>query len=161
MTPENRAWVLATATEAYNAQHIFPTMAACEAALESASKEGVFGASELARIGNNLFGLKQRKHPVYGTLALPTKEFLDGQWTNVEALFVSYQSIEECFADRMETLRRLQDVYPDYRDALTAPTPEAYVIAVSKTWATDANRAQKCLAIFNEVFRPSLEGDIR
>jgi uncharacterized FlgJ-related protein len=40
--------------EAVKASHPFPQMAACEAALESS-----WGNSQLAREGNNLFGMNQ------------------------------------------------------------------------------------------------------
>jgi flagellum-specific peptidoglycan hydrolase FlgJ len=49
-------------------------MAACEAALES-----TWGASELATKGNNLFGQKQQVHPEFGTLHIPTREFINYQ----------------------------------------------------------------------------------
>ena len=158
MTPDQKRWVMSTAGQAYTAQHIYPRMAACEAALESN-----YGASQLAIRGNNLFGMKQHKHATFGTMALPTREFLGGQWQEVEADFVSYPTITDCFADRMATLRRLQDVYPNYHIALTSTTPEAYIIAVSKTWSTDPERAQKVLAVYNEVFplpvEMNLQGD--
>src|SRR6266404_5395695 len=102
MTSAQRDWLKQTAKSAEIAEHIFPQMAACEAALESG-----FGSSALAREANNLFGMKQHMHPVYGTLSLPTKEFLSGEWQTVEAQWVKYDSIDECFEDRMATLTRL------------------------------------------------------
>lgn len=122
-------------------------MAACEAALESD-----YGTSALARLGFNLFGTKQHVHPIYGTLNLPTKEYINGEWEPQIGRWVQYENVEECFADRMETLRRLQDIYPEYQAALTATTPEAYISAVSKRWSTDPERATKVLAIYSEVF---------
>jgi hypothetical protein len=35
----------------------------------------------------------------------------------------------------------LSSVYPHYKAALDAPTPEQYVEAVSRTWSTDPGRA--------------------
>ena len=149
MTPADRSWVLQTANEALEAKHIFPCMAACEAALESA-----FGNSALAKEAHNLFGLKAHKSltGTFNTVSLPTKEFLGGNWMEVSAEWMKYDTLADCFADRMATLMRLRDVYPHYRAALTASGPEIYISEVSKTWSTDPNRAEKCLAIYREIF---------
>jgi flagellum-specific peptidoglycan hydrolase FlgJ len=133
--------------------HIFPAMAACEAALES-----TYGASGLAKSDNNLFGMKQHKHPVFGTHSLPTREWVgvdkdtdsvkDG-WIVVNAAWVSYPTWSDCFADRMATLQRLASVYPHYKAALDAPDAGSFVVEVSKTWSTDPNRGAKVLEIYN------------
>jgi flagellum-specific peptidoglycan hydrolase FlgJ len=134
------------AVEAQRVQHPFPAMAACEAALESN-----YGASELAREGNNLFGMKQHAHPSYLTLTLPTREFENGEWIVVPgAEWVKYPTLGDCFADRLSTLKRLQSVYPHYAAALAAPDPETYVIEVSRTWSTDPLRAAKVISIYQE-----------
>jgi flagellum-specific peptidoglycan hydrolase FlgJ len=146
-TPEQRTWVFLEASQAYSAGHIFPRMAACEAALESA-----YGTSQLSRLAFNLFGLKQSQHPIFATLSLPTKEYLDDQWVHVKADWVEYPSFLACFKDRMATLLRLRTAYQHYNDALQASTPEVYVTEVSKSWSTDPIRAEKCIAIFNEVW---------
>lgn len=125
-------------------------MAASEAALESD-----YGTSALARLGLNLFAMKQHVHPVYGTLSLPTKEFENGEWVPKIAAWVRYDNLTECFADRMATLTRLANVYPEYQAALTAADETNYIIAVSRKWSTDPGRAGKCLAIFNEAFPPT------
>jgi flagellum-specific peptidoglycan hydrolase FlgJ len=145
MTPEERQFISQAAVSARMIGHPFSDMAACEAALESA-----YGQSLLAKQGNNLFGMKQRQHPIYGTLALPTREFQSGGWTIIQAEFVKYPALEDCFADRLATLTRLASVYPNYKAALEAQSPEDYINAVSKTWSTDPNRAAKCLAIYQE-----------
>lgn len=149
MNPTQRNWVLQSAGDAAEAKHIFPRMAAAEAALESA-----YGTSALARLGLNLFGMKQHIHPVYGTLSLPTQEFENGQWVPQVAQWVQYENLQQCFADRMATLERLAPMYPEYQAALTAADPTTYVTEVSKRWSTDPNRAAKVLAIFNEAFPP-------
>ncbi len=147
MNQAQRDWLLATASAAVTAQHIYARMAACEAALESN-----YGQSALAREANNLFGMKQHVHPTYGTLVLPTKEFLSGEWVAIDASFVKYATVSECFADRMDTLKRLRTIYPHYMAALLAQSSEDYVREVSRTWSTDPARAEKCIAIFNEAF---------
>ena len=140
-----RAFLLAATAEADKANHPFPAMAAAEAALESN-----YGNSQLAREANNLFGMKQHAHPVFGTMTLPTHEFLSGEWTAVSANWVEYPDWASCFADRLATLQRLANVYPHYAAALTAPDPESYIAQVSLTWSTDPNRAAKVLSIYKE-----------
>lgn len=148
------------AAYAQAAGHVFPQMAACEAALESA-----YGRSQLAAADNNLFGMKQHWHPEYGTVNLPTKEFVmaphstsgaanaadmghPGKWIETTAEFVKYPDWTSCFRDRMATLRRLAPNYPHYAAALAATSPEQYITEVSKSWSTDPKRAEKVLAIF-------------
>lgn len=145
MTSTQLAWLSGVIAEAKSAEHIFPEMAGCEAALESA-----WGTSALARQDNNLFGMKQHAHPIYGTAILPTKEDLNGQWVATSASWVKYDTIAECFEDRMETLERLKDKYPHYAAALAAPDPLTYITEVSKTWSTDPERAYKVTSIFNQ-----------
>ena len=126
--------------------HVFPEYAACEAALESG-----WGRSRLAVEANNLFGQKQSHPAVAGTetLAMPTREYLHGHWMTVAANWVKFPGMAECFGARMELLRRLAGSYPEYRAALEAATGEQYVMAVSKRWSTDPERAGKVLAIYD------------
>jgi flagellum-specific peptidoglycan hydrolase FlgJ len=135
---------------ACNAGHVWPDFAACEAALESA-----WGGSELAVHANNLFGQKQSHPPLEGTatLILPTREFLHDAWVTVEAEWVRFADWDASFAGRMQLLRDLAGKYPHYAEALVvAKTGEAYVTAVSKSWSTDPERAEKVLAIHRQHF---------
>src|SRR6185369_1818553 len=110
MTEQQIEFLNKAAAAARQAGHVYPEMAACEAALESA-----WGKSGLAVTDNNLFGMKQHTHPAYGTHVLPTKEFvgvekdtLDGfadGWITTKANWVSYPNWAACFTDRMDTLR--------------------------------------------------------
>ena len=131
-------------TSALASGHIYPAMAACEAMAESA-----WGTSKLYLQAHNAFGLKQRSHPIFPTMAMPTEEDLDGQWITISANFVLYPDVASCFADRMATLVRLKDAYRHYDLALAAPTAEQYVTEVSKSWSTAPDRAANCIAIFN------------
>jgi flagellum-specific peptidoglycan hydrolase FlgJ len=123
----------------------FPQMVACEAALES-----TYGMSGLAKKYNNLFGMKTHRHNLYGSVNLPTKEFLDGKWISVGADFETYPDWDTCFFDRLSTLIRLSSAYPHYAAALAALDAETYVREVSKTWSTDPHRAEKVIAIYAE-----------
>jgi flagellum-specific peptidoglycan hydrolase FlgJ len=157
--------------EAIKANHPFAQMTACEAALESN-----WGNSELARDANNLFGMKQHAHPVFGTMNLPTREFVgesreriavehgdtfDGKydgWIQVTAHWVQYPDWRACFCDRLATLERLSNALPHYAAALRAPDATTYLTEVSKTWSTDPNRGAKVLSIYQEYL--SQEGTL-
>jgi len=143
LTQSQRGWLSTTAAAAYASNHIFPLMAASEAALESG-----FGSSKLAQRDNNLFGMKQHAHSIYGTATLPTKEVIRGAWVEVSANWINYPSLAACFLDRMATLKRLAPVFPNYALALAAANPIAYVTAVSRTWSTDPDRAAKVISIY-------------
>jgi len=145
MNSLQREFIEKATAEASRANHPFPVMAACEAALESN-----YGLSALAREDFNLFGIKQHAHPVYGTANLPTREFENGEWTRVLASWVVYPDWCSCFADRMATLERLSNAYPHYKAALAATDPELYVTEVSKTWSTDPERGKKVISIYRD-----------
>jgi flagellum-specific peptidoglycan hydrolase FlgJ len=153
MNSLQRHFLDAAAAQAVKANHPFPKMAACEAALES-----TWGHSELAREANNLFGTKQHAHPIYGTMNLPTREWagstVDGRWVTVTAQWVRYPDLRACFNDRLATLERLSNAYPHYKAALNAQDPRTYITEVSKTWSTDPLRAAKVLDIYQEYVAP-------
>lgn len=142
--PASEIAFLCAATEAAAAGGcVWPDFMACEAALESG-----FGRSTLAREDNNLFGMKQHRHAIYGTVTIPTEEFLGGQMARISAEWVKYPTVKDCFADRMETLRRLAPGYRHYAAALAAQDGPTFIREVSMTWSTDPNRAQKVLKIY-------------
>ena len=146
MTSEQRQFITRAREAARIAGFAFPTMVACEAAEESA-----FGRSLLAIQSNNLFGMKQHVHATYHTVNLPSREYeANGEWDKPVSAFVNYPDWPSCFADRLATLERLSNVYPDYRTALDAPDPQTYIWAVSKTWSTDPKRAQKVFNIYQD-----------
>lgn len=157
LTEAEQSFLSSTARAAQAAGHIFPAMAACEAALES-----TWGQSQLAVKANNLFGQKQQQHPIYGTLALPTREFINHAWVTQNADWIQFPALTDCFAARMDTLRRLAPEYPHYGLALSAKTADQYVQEVSLSWSTDPARAQKCIAIWQAhgpLLEAALSGD--
>ncbi len=146
MNALQRGFLDRATAEAIRANHPFARMAAAEAALESN-----YGISQLAREGNNLFGMKQHNHPTFGTLNLPTREFEDGKWIQVPGVdWVKYPDWRACFADRLSTLERLSNLIPHYAAALRAPDAQTYVTEVSKSWSTDPARGAKVLSIYQE-----------
>ncbi len=145
MNDSQRQFLQRATQEAIRANHPFPRMAACEAALESS-----WGNSELAREDNNLFGMKQHAHPIYLTHNLPTREFLNGEWKVCQSSWVKYPDWRACFADRLVTLERLSNAYPHYKAALDAQDARTYIAEVSKTWSTDPARADKVLSVYEE-----------
>lgn len=152
MTDEQLQFLAKAAAAAKQAAHIFPEMAACEAALESG-----YGRSGLAITDNNLFGMKQHQHAIYGTHILPTKEFENGEWITTQARWIHYPGWATCFFDRMVTLNRLasEKGFEHYAAALTAKDAETYVRAVSAKWSTDPHRAEKVLAIYHDWQNPA------
>lgn len=132
---------------------LFPQAQACEVMVET-----TWLTSELGVTDNNLFGCKQHTHPIYGTVNLPTREFLNGEWVVENDDFVKYPSLADSFADRMNTLRTLSVAvnpktvlleYPHYAAALAATTPEDFLTEVSQTWSTDPTRAVSCALIMH------------
>lgn len=144
------AFVCSASSAAAAGGCVWPDFIACEAALESG-----FGKSTLAREDNNLFGMKQHKHPIFGTVALPTEEFLGGHMVRVSADWVKYPTQADCFADRMATLRRLAPGYAHYAAALAATDGITFIREVSQTWSTDPLRAQKVLNIYRQWKEPT------
>ncbi len=144
-------WLQEIAREAQEGGHVWPEYAACEGALESN-----FGRSELAQIGNNLFGMKVHSHTEYGQfgeIILPTKEIINGEQVIKNAYFISYPRLADCFTDRMKTLQRLRFAYPHYNNALNAQDGETFIREVSANWSTDPDRADKVLNVYREFFR--------
>ncbi|MDE2098738.1 MAG: glucosaminidase domain-containing protein [Patescibacteria group bacterium] len=130
--------------------HIWPDYAACEAAEESTHRDDPsnWALSKLAIQGNNLFGMKAPSHPpegwAYPTLDLPTYEVVGGEEVAVAHQFWPiFPDWATAFKERMALLRRLSV----YAPALAASSGPAFVVAVSKVWATDPNRAANVLAI--------------
>lgn len=145
MTQQQKEFLSNITDEARKSGHVFPEMAACEAALESG-----WGKSLLAIQDRNLFGTKQHRHPIYGTHVLPTREFEGGEWITINSSWISYPDAADCFRDRMATLLRLASVFPHYAAALDAKDAETYIREVSATWSTDPGRADKVLGIYRD-----------
>lgn len=145
LTKQEQDFLVKCVEAARSANHVWPEMAACEAALESA-----WGKSKLAIEGNNLFGQKQSTDPIYETISISTREYLHGQWVNVPANWVKFPTLQASFESRMSLLAKLTPHYPHYASALISKTPEDYVTQVSLSWSTDPQRAAKVITIFTQ-----------
>lgn len=130
---------------AQSSDHIFPAMAACEACLETG-----WLSSELGRDYCNLFGQKVSKDSPnpYLQVRMPTWEVIGGHRINIMASFVWYPTQAVAFTERMNLLDRLQETFPEYKEALHAENADDYVRSVSKKWSTDPDRAEKVLEIY-------------
>jgi flagellum-specific peptidoglycan hydrolase FlgJ len=167
----NETFIHNAVSQAASSGHIFPEMAACEAALESA-KQGIFGGSSLALRYNNLFGTKQHAVPVFSTVYLPTQEEVTPEESKklknavfvaasrngkniytYDAPWIVYPDWAAAFGDRMATLRRLQNTYPHYKAALNATDPITFVNQVSLTWSTGQNRADSVIKIYHQYIK--------
>lgn len=153
MNSTQREFLDRATAEAVKANHLFPKMAAAEAALESN-----YGLSALASRDNNLFGMKIHQHPAHpewGMHSLPTKEFEGGEWVTLNSNWMCYPGWDACFRDRVGTLYRLANLLPHYAAALKAPDAKSYVTEVSRSWSTDPERAKKVISIYNEYLKES------
>lgn len=139
LSTDQKSFLLKAYQAAIVSGHIFPGVAAAEAALESA-----WGTSKLARMANNLFGLKKPQNWTGPVIDIPTREYLNEKWVTVPATWPVFPTWVESFTSRMETLRRV----PRYAVSLAATTPEDFAIEVSSKWATDPDRAANVLSIY-------------
>lgn len=139
MTP-NEQFLLTMRDAAKTAGHIFPEYAACEAAIEAAEvpKPGDvpnrnFGKSELFIKANNIFGQKApaKLLPGMKTIAIETEEYVHGQTRTMNANWLMFPTLADCFAARMALLKRLPTIYGA---ALKAKSGEEFVQQVSASW---------------------------
>jgi len=126
---------------------IVPEIAAAQAALESR-----YGRSKLARLANNLFGIKAGPSWAGPTLDLPTREFdPERGWIEVIARWRKYPDWVACFEDYGAIIARL----PWYRDAAEAARRGNAVGVLEGLlarpgepgWATDPDYKGKVLAV--------------
>ena len=147
-----RAQFISTALDAARAAReagapIVPEIAAAQAALESR-----YGESELAKRGNNLFGIKAGASWGGPVLRLRTREFdPDHGWREVVVRWRAYSDWAACFEDYGRIIARL----PWYADAVRAAQrgdPLGYLRGLlprlgEPGWATDPGYERKVLDI--------------
>lgn len=143
-TPQQIAALRTVFAAAQSSACLFPQAQASEAMVET-----TWMTAELGVADHNLFGMKQHAHPLYGTVNLPTREFLHGGWVVQHDDFVKYPTMADCFADRQATLVALAPHYPHYAAALAATSPEVFLTQVSLTWSTGPQRGEECVEILH------------
>jgi flagellum-specific peptidoglycan hydrolase FlgJ len=118
---------------------IFPETLLAQAIIESSAMvNGLWyvGQSELARQGNNYFGIKADPSWTGQKITLPTKEYSDGTAHTVYADFRYYNAPGDSFRDYVKFLQ----VNPRYHNAgvFTANTPEEQADRIAAAgYATD------------------------
>jgi len=124
---------------------VVPRAVAAQAALESD-----WGRSQLAREGNNLFGIKAGSSWHGPVLELPTWEVVDGQRVKTTARFRRYEDFEDAVRDYVRIIGRL-DWYQDAREAARYGDPYGFAYGLEARgepgWATDPRYAKKILAL--------------
>lgn len=137
MTP-NETFLVTMRDAAKAAGHVWPTYAACEAALETAGDalpgipQSNFGRSETFIKARNIFGNKvpaQRPADMMA-ISIPTREFLNGRYVTVPADWILFNQISDAFTYRMQLLKK----WNMYAPALNAKTGEEFVREVSARW---------------------------
>ena len=109
--------------------------------------ESAWGASKLCVEANNIFGVKANKGWKGKTYTKNTKEFLNGQWVIVPALWRAYDTWAECLLDHAEFFK----VNPRYAKALETSDPEEFARRVAAAgYATDPKYADKLISIMRK-----------
>jgi flagellar rod assembly protein/muramidase FlgJ len=112
-----------------------------DAALESG-----WGSSGLTQNAMNLFGVKADSSWAGPTYAIPTREFLNGQWVMVQALFRKYSDWLGSIQDHAAFLIN----NPRYAPAFQTSDSASFAKAVAAAgYATDPQYAQKIIEIIN------------
>ncbi len=134
------------ADDEFNRSGIFPHMTVVQSAHESA-----WGTSGLTVKANNLFGFTGESWEKEGkpVIVLPTKEFVEAQWTVVNRPFRSYDSWAGSVRDWANLMQR-----PRYKDALEymkSGNIVGFCKAVAAAgYATDPDYADKLIELYNE-----------
>jgi flagellum-specific peptidoglycan hydrolase FlgJ len=110
--------------------------------IAQAIDESAWGNSQLAAEYHNLFGIKG-VGPA-GSADLPTSEFYNGQWVNIEAPFRVYHNVAESIADHAELLA----TSGYYRRAMADRwVPDAFANDLTGVYATDPDYGATIIAI--------------
>ncbi|MCL6468392.1 MAG: glucosaminidase domain-containing protein, partial [Ralstonia sp.] len=141
MTPQDFIKAIGPAARASAAKSKIPaSFTVAEAALESA-----WGASQLARDGMNLFGVKADPAWKGAVLTLPTREYLGGgRWTMVQARWRKYSDWLGSIVDHAQFLL----TNPRYKPAFQHVDGEGFARAVAAAgYATDPTYSDKIISI--------------
>lgn len=126
-----------------------------QAALESG-----WGRSRLAQEAHNLFGIKASAGWEGATIELPTREFLDGEWRTVAALWRAYPSYSDSIMDHAGFLRG----NPRYRAAFGVADPRMFAHKIADAgYATDPDYAGKIVRVMlsHNLLALDLDGGVK
>jgi flagellum-specific peptidoglycan hydrolase FlgJ len=110
--------------------------------IAQAIDESDWGRSGLAVQDHNLFGIKGTGPA--GSVALPTQEYVDGQWETVTASFRVYHNIAESISDHAELLAT-DSVYS--RAMADRAVPDAFANDLTGVYATDPEYGANLIAL--------------
>ena len=82
---------------------VLPSLTIAQAILESG-----WGSSQLAKLGNNLFGIKANSTWKGKTITLPTREYINNRWVTVSAKWRKYNSQADSVKDHALFLKQNQ-----------------------------------------------------
>ena len=129
----------------YPDNNVLANLTAAQAILES----GILndrGPSQLARIYNNLFGIKGTGTHDPSSILLPTHEYINGKWGSIQAKFAWNDTFEDSIEQHKELLSRLSR----YANLQTAQTlDEAAHMIRDDGYATDPNYPSLLIEIYN------------
>lgn len=115
-----------------------------------AAHESNWGRSQLARDGNNLFGIKAGPGWIGPTITLPTYEIVNGKEIKVDAAFRKYSSWEASVRDWVKFIHG-----PRYAKALAAAlaqkTNEFFYELQRAGYATDPKYGEKLTAVHDSI----------
>lgn len=140
MTPQDFIAAVSPAACASATQTNIPaSFVVADAALESG-----WGDSELTQQAMNLFGVKADPSWIGPTFAIPTREYLNGSWTMVNAMFRKYSDWLGSISDHAAFLMN----NPRYAPAFAWTDGISFAQAVAAAgYATDPQYAQKLASI--------------
>ncbi len=116
MTPKE---FIATLSEAAKASAKVTGVPASFTVAQAALESG-WGRSLLARQGKNLFGVKADRAWTGETLAMSTREFLKGEWVQIQALWRRYTTWQDSLDDHGAFFRKNKRYAPCFtaKDAI-------------------------------------------
>lgn len=138
------------AIESTKGKDLFPSVLMAQAILESSDANGVPGASVLAKVFNNHFGVKADKSWKGKSINLKTREVFDNKAVMIKDGFRVYENPLQSFIDRNEFLAR----NTRYKAAgvFNAKTPEEQAEALQRAgYATDPNYANTLKALIRTL----------
>ena len=111
--------------------------------------ESAYGRAQSGK--NNFFGIKANAAQIAAgkATACRTREFIDGEYQTEVLYFADYASLQECF-DAHATLLTEPSLKWAYGECWTAPTPQAYAIALGKHYATAPNYPEVLMGVINQ-----------